>query len=403
MSKSEELDYFGNPVPVATLVTVPQDNNATEILGNDDFFSPYSSSLEVSNKVSPSAPDEKISFEGFQPPKDNNSTKILGNDDFFSPYSSSLEVSNKISPSAPDEKISFKGFQPSEETIIDLVRSYLTKISPTPKYGPRADQKHSYDWFDSQNGYTWKDRFPLHRAAMRGEVDEIKRLCASGQRNPNEKMADWFDSEPLGWAASFGELKAVIALIECGADPLRPPNKAGYTPLYDAEREKHESTIAFLKWYKIQVKGDIRKKCAQTSERQKLEYIFNFEEYQNLGPKPHQSPCCTTFICLPCFLLFPSWCCATWGCSRLLDLLTSLPCKYCFCSPCDPQCSLGFATTHGQLHTVMVLVKNGADPSLTFDGQNAFTDSKREKHFHILEWLDDWEAMGRPTPAKMNR
>jgi len=199
MSKSEELDYFGNSIPVAT------------ILGSESSFT----------------------------------------------YPSS-ELSNKVSPSAPDGNISFEGEQPSQERkILELVRSYLDEVSPGVKYGPRADQKSAYGWFDSHN--TWKDRFPLHRAAMRGEVREIKRLCASGH-DPNKKMADWFDSEPLGWAASFGELKAVIALIECGADPLRPANKAGNTPLRDAQREKHESTIAFLKWYKIQVKGDVKKK-----------------------------------------------------------------------------------------------------------------------------------------------
>jgi len=52
----------------------------------------------------------------------------------------------------------------------------------------------------------------------------------------------------------------------------------------------------------------------------------------------------------------------------------------------------------------MVLVKNGADPSeYNTADNNAFSDVNREKHFHILEWLDDWEATSRPTVAKMNR
>ena len=53
-------------------------------------------------------------------------------------------------------------------------------------------------------------------------------------------LHQWEDSEPLGWAASLGQLDAVRALIECGADPLRPANKAGNTPLSDAKREQHE-------------------------------------------------------------------------------------------------------------------------------------------------------------------
>ena len=57
--------------------------------------------------------------------------------------------------------------------------------------------------------------------------------------DPNQKMTDWYDSEPLGWAASFNQLSAVICLIYFGADPLLPPNKAYNRPIDDARREKH--------------------------------------------------------------------------------------------------------------------------------------------------------------------
>ena len=87
--------------------------------------------------------------------------------------------------------------------------------------GPRRNQLGAFSWFDGVS----KSR-PLHRAAMRGEVETIRSLCRAG-RDPNEKMVEWFDSEPLGWAASFGQLDSVRVLIEFGADPLRPPNKAG--------------------------------------------------------------------------------------------------------------------------------------------------------------------------------
>ena len=53
----------------------------------------------------------------------------------------------------------------------------------------------------------------------------------------------------MGWAASFGQLDAVRALIECGADPLRPANKAGNTPLSDAKRERHAHVVTFLEQY----------------------------------------------------------------------------------------------------------------------------------------------------------
>ena len=112
--------------------------------------------------------------------------------------------------------------------------------------GPRADQVASYKWFEEQG---WLSEWPLHYAAMKGDVVAIRELTSIRQVDPNVKMTPWVDSEPLGWAASFGELKAVIALIQAGADPLRPANKAGFTPLTDAMREKKWRTVRFLNAY----------------------------------------------------------------------------------------------------------------------------------------------------------
>ena len=128
----------------------------------------------------------------------------------------------------------------SDSELLRWVRTYAV-----PNGGPRAAQRPVYDWFDAQDGWhVW----PLHRAAMRGECARVRELTVeTGRFDANQKMTDWFDSEPLGWAASFGELDAVRALIECGADPLRPPNAAGQTPLTDAEREGHAHVVRFLK------------------------------------------------------------------------------------------------------------------------------------------------------------
>jgi len=120
--------------------------------------------------------------------------------------------------------------------------------------GPRQDQLKGYAWFDSNPG--WHNSRPLHRAAMRGDVESIKRLCknnTSDSHDPNEKMSEWFDSVPLGWAASFGHLDAVIALIQYGADPQPPMNKAGFTPLTDAQRENHNHVVTFLEEYQRRV------------------------------------------------------------------------------------------------------------------------------------------------------
>ena len=62
-------------------------------------------------------------------------------------------------------------------------------------------------------------------------------------------MTVWFDSEPVGWAASFGQLGALRCLIDLGAYPFTK-NKAGNDTIDDARREKHEKCVKFLLEYK---------------------------------------------------------------------------------------------------------------------------------------------------------
>jgi len=79
-------------------------------------------------------------------------------------------------------------------------------------------------------------------------VAAIEALVAAGH-DPNVKMGCWFDSEPLGWAASFGQCKAIEALCAAGADPRRPANTSGNTPLSDAQREGHSKAIELINEY----------------------------------------------------------------------------------------------------------------------------------------------------------
>merc|ERR1719409_2156951 len=83
---------------------------------------------------------------------------------------------------------------------------------------------------------------------MIGDVDAINALISFGH-DPNVKMTSWFDSEPLGWAASFGQCKAIEALCAAGADPRRPANTSGNTPLSDAQREGHHKAIKLIEEY----------------------------------------------------------------------------------------------------------------------------------------------------------
>mmetsp|Transcript_8549 Transcript_8549/g.22351 ORF Transcript_8549/g.22351 Transcript_8549/m.22351 type:complete len:505 (+) Transcript_8549:86-1600(+) len=268
--------------------------------------------------------------------------------------------------------------------------------------GPRANQASALGWFDTTfHEHAW----PLQRAAMRGEVDRIRELCASGH-DPNVKMTPWYDSEPLGWAASFGQLGAVIALIQCGADPLRPKNKAGYTPLTDAMRERHTHVIDFLNEYRRRRKGT---GTAPTTATRGMGSgrLFDRRAYPNGGPRADQNVCILSICCAAPFILCPTHCLSAWGCTNAVDSLTSCwPCKHIPCTPCDPNsknplwcCAepLGWAASFGQLHTVMALVKNGANPD-TYNAanQNAYTDASREHHQHVVDWLQEWEGAGRP-------
>ena len=47
---------------------------------------------------------------------------------------------------------------------------------------------------------------------MKGDCDKISKIVKNGI-DPNIKMIDWYDSTPLGWAASFGRLDSIITLI----------------------------------------------------------------------------------------------------------------------------------------------------------------------------------------------
>ena len=151
-----------------------------------------------------------------------------------------------------------------------------------------------------------------------------------------------------------------------------------------------------------------RREAARAREvaAERARAIFDRTKYPNGGPRHDQDPCGATVASLPCMYLCPLSCLAMHGCADLVDCLTSLPCKYEPCSICDPNamnplwyCSqaMGWAASFGQLHTVMVLGKNGA----TLDRENlacfnARSDAEREGHQHIVRWYDEWVALGKP-------
>ena len=84
---------------------------------------------------------------------------------------------------------------------------------------------------------------PLHDAADKGNIDEVKRLIAQGA-NVNAK--DKHTVTALHWAADQGHTAVVELLIAEGAD-VNAKSKDGSTPLWAATDGGHKDVANLLK------------------------------------------------------------------------------------------------------------------------------------------------------------
>ena len=63
---------------------------------------------------------------------------------------------------------------------------------------------------------------------------------------------------------------------------------------------------------------------------------------------------------------------------------------------CCAQAS-SWAATVGQLHTVMVLAKNGANiEQANGAGFNTQSEAEHFGYHHVVQWVDDWRSVGSP-------
>jgi len=149
--------------------------------------------------------------------------------------------------------------QPSGSTLSSrdrALRKWVTHFNvPEHGWGPHRFQKGFFVHFKNKG---WDNLWPLHRAAMVGDVDAIRALAAQGNRSVSQRMRDWDGCTPLHFAASYGQLKAVIELILLDADPFAQ-NIIGETPLNDAQREGHTAVVWFLRElaYRLRAEGPI--------------------------------------------------------------------------------------------------------------------------------------------------
>jgi hypothetical protein len=88
------------------------------------------------------------------------------------------------------------------------IQEFLRNAESTrPNGGPRDDQLFIF-------GCKAIDTYPLQYAAMMGDVARIRHLIRDQGVDPNNKCSAWYDAQAIGWAASYGQLHALIALLQ---------------------------------------------------------------------------------------------------------------------------------------------------------------------------------------------
>jgi len=121
----------------------------------------------------------------------------------------------------------------------DALQKFLAEADKASNGGPRNDQEYRFNC-------KLQAAYPLHFAAMIGDVEAVKALIEASPGAVNVKCAEMGDVRAVGLAATYGQLKAVIALLmvrflrKCYGGlfgfmplltrPCRPSGRPGPTP-----------------------------------------------------------------------------------------------------------------------------------------------------------------------------
>ena len=141
-----------------------------------------------------------------------------------------------------------------------------------------------------------------------------------------------------------------------------------------------------------------------TQKMEDRESLYDTSKHDNGGPRPDQNTCCAAYFCLANMIMCPLHCCAMCGWNETVETATSIPVfNKIPCSPCNPNAKMplwfgsepiGWAASFGQLHSVMVLTKAGGNPlRQNLAGQTAYSDAKRERHQHVVNWIEEWRRV----------
>jgi hypothetical protein len=89
-----------------------------------------------------------------------------------------------------------------------VIQDYITEAeAKLQNGGPRGDQNYRFSCDQAE-------QFPLHFAAMMGDVKKIHRLVNESKIDPNTACPHWFDVQPIWFAACYGHLHATLALLK---------------------------------------------------------------------------------------------------------------------------------------------------------------------------------------------
>jgi hypothetical protein len=99
--------------------------------------------------------------------------------------------------------------------LTDEIREFI-KSFPNEEPVDENKKKEQLKWFDSQ---LWCTKYPMFRAIMAMENDKVAQMLKDGADH-TQKLAEWWHSVPMQWAASGGNVTAMKLLIEAGANPF---------------------------------------------------------------------------------------------------------------------------------------------------------------------------------------
>ena len=137
----------------------------------------------------------------------------------------------------PEEYLLGRGGSAHEDEANKEFRTLLA--NPPVGTIPPLDERErdtTLCWFDGQLDGKFAERWPLHRAVVVDDLEEVNKQLAG--KLADVAMTDWFDCTALEFAIYFGRLPIALLLLEKGANPYLK-NKHGRCAMDHRDRHSH--------------------------------------------------------------------------------------------------------------------------------------------------------------------